>query len=1050
MFSRFFIDRPIFASVLSILIVLAGMVTLGSLPIAQYPEIAPPTVEVSAVYPGANAQVVADTVAAPIEQQVNGVEDMLYMSSTSASDGTYSLTVTFEVGTDLDIASVLVQNRVTRAEPNLPEEAQRQGVTTKKKSTSIVLLVSLFAPDGRYDELYLSNYATLRVKDELARIEGVGDAFIFGGSDYSMRIWLDPRRLKAYNLTTQDVRDAIREQNVQVAAGQIGRPPAPAGQNFQYTITTLGRLSDVEQFENIIVKTAEGGRILRVKDIARVEMGGKLYDLFAQLNGQPTAALAIYQLPGANALEVAERVRQKMDELQQAFPPGMAYTIPFDTTRFVEAGIDEVYNTLLLAAFLVFLVIFIFLQDWRATLIPAVTIPVALIGTFVAMGVMGFSINMLTLFGLVLAIGIVVDDAIVIVENITRLMDDQGLSPRDAAIRTMEEVSGPVVATSLVLLAVFIPAAFFPGLTGQLYRQFALTIAATTVFSTLNALTLSPALGALILRPSAPQRHVFFRSFNHFLGRSTRLYERLVSGMVRRIAIMLVVYVGIVVLSGWGFTSLPTGFLPNEDQGYLFAHVLLPNAASQERTREVIGEMNAIFAEAPGVADWIAIGGYSLIDGTNLPNAAIFFVTLDPWEERTESHLRLRGILGHLQRQFQAVQEAAVLSFIPPPINGLGVSGGFQLQLQDRGAVGLIPLQQLAQEIVQDGNAQGGLTGLYSGFRVDVPQLFADVDRVKAKLLDVPLSTVFGTLQAYLGSAYVNDFNKFGRTYQVNIQADHAFRVKANDIRRLDVRTRDGKMVPLGSLVQVTETLGPQVISRYNLYPSASITGQAAPGYSSGQALALMEQMVETKLPPSMGYEWTGVSFQEKKVGSEAMLIFVLALVLVYLVLAAQYESWTSPAAVILAVPLALLGTVGALSMRGLDNNVYTQIGIVLLIALASKNAILIVEFAREERASGKGIRDAALAAASLRFRPILMTAFSTLLGFVPLVVAAGAGAASRQSLGTAVFGGLVTATVLVVFFAPVFYMFWQGLEEGIRGSRETPTRAALHHKPRQ
>ncbi|WP_089945176.1 efflux RND transporter permease subunit [Candidatus Entotheonella palauensis] len=1030
MFSRFFIYRPIFATVLSIVIIIAGAVSLGGLPIAQFPEITPPTVQVQAIYPGASAQIIAETVGAPIEQQVNGVEGMLYMASTSSSDGQYKLTITFEVGTDLDQAAVLVQNRVNIATPSLPEEVTRQGVTTKKQSPNILLLVSLYAEEEQYDSLYLSNYATLRLKDELSRIQGVGDITIFGSSDYSMRIWLEPRQLKSRNLTTQDVLDAIREQNVQVAAGQIGQPPAPSGQTFQYTVTTLGRLSDVEQFEQIIVKTAEDGRVTRLKDVARVELGAQSYDMFSLLDGKPSASLAIFQLPGANALDVAEQIRQTMDGLKQAFPQGMAYTIPFDTTKFVEAGINEVYETLLIAAVLVFCIIFLFLQDWRATVIPAVAIPVSLIGTFAAMGLLGFSINMLTLFGLVLAIGIVVDDAIVIVENIVRLMDDRQLSPRDAALRTMTEVSGPVVATSLVLMAVFIPAAFLPGLTGQLYRQFALTIAATTVFSTLNALTLSPALGALILRPSTTRRNPLFRGFNALIERSTRVYSRVVSGMLRRSAIMLLLYAAIVTVAGRGMMALPSGFLPQEDQGILFTNIQLPDAASQERTSAVIEQVNAILANTPGVEHATAIGGFSLLSGTSASNAATFFISLTPWDERQSPALHANAIVGHLFAQYQQIQEAIILPFAPPPISGLGSASGFDLRLQDRGGVGLATLQQLTQELTRDGNAQSGLTGLYSSFRANVPQLFADVDRTKAKILNIPLSTVFGTLQAYLGSAYVNDFNKFGRTYQVRIQADPAFRAEPDDIRRLDVRTLQGEMVPLGSLVMVEESFGPQIVTRYNLYPSASITGQAAPGYSSGQALVLMEQMADRKLPAAMGYEWTGVAYQEKQVGSEAVLIFALAIVLVYLVLAAQYESWTSPAAIILAVPLALLGTVVALMMRSMDNNTYVQIGIVLLIALASKNAILIVEFARENRAAGQGILDAALEAARLRFRPILMTACSTLLGMVPLVIASGAGAAGRRALGTAVFGGLVAATVLVVFFAPILYAVMQRLSE--------------------
>jgi HAE1 family hydrophobic/amphiphilic exporter-1 len=1029
MFSKFFIERPIFASVISIVVVIGGVVSFRALPVAQYPEITPPTVQVSATYPGANARVVTETVAAPIEQQVNGVENMIYMSSTSASDGSYNLTVSFEIGTDLDMAQVMVQNRVKLAEPNLPEEVKRQGVNTKKKSTNIIQFISLFSPEGRYDELYLANYATLRLRDVLSRIPGVGEVMIFPQSDYSMRIWLNPRQLESRDLTTKDVLNAVREQNVQVAAGQIGQPPAPKGQSFQYTVNVLGRLSEIEQFGEIIIKTAEGGRITRLKDIARVELGGKSYDISSRFNGVASASVGIYQLPGANALTLAQKIRETMTELSGSFPEGMAYEIPYDTTVFVDQSIKEVYVTLFQAAALVFLVLFIFLQDWRSTLIPAVTIPVALIGTLAVMLVMGFSLNMLTLFGLVLAIGIVVDDAIVVVEATVAHMEG-GMKAREAAIKAMEEVSGPVVATTLVLLAVFVPAAFLPGITGQLYRQFALTIAISTIFSSINALTLSPALAALVLRPPRQRKNVFFRGFDAVFRTIENGYTAIAKTLVRRTVIMMLLFFGLAALTGRQFTRLPTGFLPIEDQGYLLANIQLPSAASLERTQEVLEKIDRILKQTPGIQNWVSLGGYSLIDGTNASNAATIFIVTAPWEERADPSLSQEAILSNLQRQFYQIQEAIVFAFPPPAINGLGVAGGFQLQLQDRGGVGLEELQKMVQEIIQDGNAQSGLEGLNSTFRVDVPQLFAEVDRTKAKTLDIPLDDVFGTLQAYLGSAYVNDFNAFGRTWQVKVQADHRFRVQPDDIRQLHVRDAKGQMVPVGTLVRVDRILGPQTILRYNLYPAASITGQAAPGFSSGQALNLMEQLSDARLPPSMGYEWTGMSFQEKKVGSEAVMVFALAIILVFLVLAAQYESWSSPAAVILVVPLAVLGTVIALVLRGFDNNVYTQIGIVLLIGLASKNAILIVEFAREERALGTGILDAAIRSCQLRFRPILMTAISSIAGFMPLVVASGAGAASRQAIGTAVVGGMIAATIMSLIFTPVFYVVMQRLSE--------------------
>ncbi len=1034
MFSKFFIERPIFSSVVSIVIVIAGLVTLGALPIAQYPEITPPTVEVRAVYPGAGASVIAETVAAPIEQEVNGVEDMIYMSSTSASDGSYSLTVTFEVGTDLDLAQILVQNRVTLAEPRLPEEVKREGVNTKKKSTNIVLMVSLVSPEGRYDELFLSNYATLQLRDRLTRIDGVGEITVFPSSDYSMRIWLNPQRLKSTGITTEEVLGAIREQNVQVAAGQIGQPPAPASQSFQLSVNVLGRLTEIEQFEGIIVKTSEDGRIVRLKDLARIELGANNYNLISNLNGAPSASVLIYQLPGANALQVANDVRATMQELATLFPKGIDYTIPYDTTLFVDASIHEVFVTLFQAATLVFLVLFIFLQDWRATLVPGVAIPVSLIGTLAVMGALGFSLNMLTLFGLVLAIGVVVDDAIVIVEA-TSVHIEKGMSPREAAIKAMSEVTGPVVATTLVLLAVFVPSAFLPGITGEMYRQFALTIAVATVFSTINALTMSPALSALLLRPQKAKKNVFFRGFDAAFAKIGLGYAGLSKSLLRRAALVMLLFVALSGLTGWQFGRVPTGFLPEEDQGYVMASIQLPDGASLGRTQQVLKQIDGILESVPGIRDWVSLGGFSLIDGTNASNAAIIFITMDPWDERTDPALSQDAILADLQRQFFAIQEAIVFAFPPPAISGLGVAGGFQFQLQDRGGVGLNELGKTVQEIIADGNAQSGLTNLNTTFRADVPQLFAQVDRTKAKTLGVSLNEVFGTLQAYLGSAYVNDFNRFGRTWQVKVQADHRFRLQPEDIRQLEVRNGAGQMVPVGTLVDVDYVTGPQTILRYNLYPAASITGRAAPGFSSGQALKLMEGMADAKLPVSMGFDWTGVSFQEKQVGNEAIVIFALAIILVFLVLAAQYESWTSPAAVILVVPLAVLGTVAALLARGFDNNVYTQIGILLLIGLASKNAILIVEFAQAEREKGKGILEAAAEAAKLRFRPILMTAISSIAGFMPLVVATGAGAASRQAVGTAVVGGMVAATLMSLMFTPVFYLVMQRLSEFLRPS---------------
>ncbi|QDT32034.1 efflux RND transporter permease subunit [Thalassoglobus polymorphus] len=1035
--SRFFIYRPIFATVISIVIVIAGLVSFGSLPVSKFPEVAPPTVQVSAVYPGANAETVAETVATPIEQEVNGVEGMIYMASTSASDGSYTLTVTFEVGADMDMATVLVQNRVSIAESRLPDEVRRQGITTKKQSTQILQFIALSSPDGEYDALYLSNYA-LTLKDELSRVAGVGEVTVFGAGDYSMRVWLDPRLLKQRGLTTEDVTSAIQEQNVQVAAGQIGAAPAPPGTPFELTVSTQGRLADVKEFGNIIIRTGENGRILRVKDVARVELGAKTYTFDSTYNGKPSTSIAIYQLPGANALETAEAIKLKLEELSKAnsWPQGLEYSVPFDTTRFVEASIQEVYSTLFVAAALVVIVIFIFLQDWRSTIVPVVAIPVSLIGTFAIMSGLGFSINMLSLFGVVLAIGIVVDDAIVVVENATRHLE-RGLSPRDAAVKAMEEITGPVIATTLVLLAVFVPTAFMGGITGELNRQFALTISAAVLISTLNALTLSPALCGLILRPPKEKEFVLFRWFNKGFDFVTNGYTAIAKRLVRVIAVVMLVYVGLVTLTGWSYTRLPTGFVPTEDQGYMFVNVQLPDGASSQRSQEVMSKLDGIYKEIPGIKEWVSISGYSLLSGTAGSNQGLSVVIFDPWDERKEPHLQQDAIVGALQRKVSRLQEAIVFGFIPPPIDGLGNAGGFQMEIQDKGNAGLGELQAAADQITTVGNSQSGLQALNSTFRANVPQIFVDVDRTKAKTMDVPLSTVFGTMQAYLGSAYVNDFTYLNRSYQVRVQAESEFRAKPSDIESLDVRDSTGKMVPLGSLVDVQDKFGPSAVRRYNLYPSASVNGSAAAGYSSGQGLELMEELANAELPDAFGFEWTGMSYQEKVAAGGQVLIFTLAVVFVFLVLAAQYESWRSPAAVIAVVPLAVLGVVIALISRGADNNTYTQIGIVLLVALASKNAILIVEFAAEQRRDGLPLREAAVNAARLRFRAILMTAFSSILGFLPLLVAVGAGAASRQAVGNAVVGGMMAATVFSLMFVPVFFVLFSSKKEVVADSPE-------------
>jgi len=1028
--SHFFINRPIFSAVIALIIVLAGAVSLSGLPIAQYPELAPPTVQVSTVYPGANAQVIADTVAAPIEQQINGVEGMIYMSSTSTNSGTYSCTVSFETGTDADMAAVLVQNRVAIAMASLPQEVKNIGVTTKKRSNSIVLMVTLTSPNQTYDKYYLSNYITLRLKDEISRIPGVGDVGAFGAGDYSMRIWLDPDLLRARNLTTSDVANALREQNVQVAAGQIGAPPAPSGQAFQYTINTLGRLSDPEEFGNIIVKSADGGKITRVRDVAKVEMQSKEYSFNTKLNGQNNAIMMIYQLPGANAIDLKKNISAKMEILSKSFPEDLEYQIPFDTTLFVEEAIAEVETTLWIAIVLVLIVIYIFLQDWRATLIPIITIPVSLIGTFAVMAMIGFSINMITLFGIVLAIGIVVDDAIVVVENTMRNIDEHNMSAKEGALAAMDEVTGPIVATTLVLLAVFIPTAFLGGITGQLYRQFALTIAASTFFSSINALTLSPALCAIILRPTPEKKFIFFRWFDALFDKSRNAYETIVKLMVRRSLITMLLFAGIATAAWTGFTGLPTGFIPTEDQGYAMYAIQLPDAASLERTQAVVDELEIALEKMEGVKDYISVTGYSLLDSAGMSNGAALWVIFEDFAERIPTGHDLKNMLTQMAISGSLIQEARIMQFPPPPISGIGNAGGFQLQVEDVAGVGLSALQDITLDLSTEGMKDPAIASAFSTFRANVPQLFADIDRTKAKTMNIDLSEIFGSMQAFLGASYVNDFNKFNRTFQVNIQAKSDARAEVEDISQLQVRSRDGKMIPLGTLLSVDEIFGPAIITRYNMYPTATLTGSSAPGFSSGEAMQAMKQVADTVLPNTISSEWTGMSYQEQNAGNPAP-IFALCIVLVYLVLCAQYESWSISLGVILAVPLALLGTVVALMVRQMDNNVYTQIGIVLLIALACKNAILIVEFAVEaHEKKGMSIFDSAIDAARLRFRPILMTSFAFILGVYPLVIAKGAGGASRQALGTAVFGGMIAATFLAVLFVPVFYKVIQGSSE--------------------
>ena len=1032
MFSKFFIKRPIFAGVISIVIVIAGLVTLKSLPVAQYPEIAPPTIQVSAVYPGANAETISLTVAQPIEGEVNGVENMLYMSSNSSNSGEYSLSVTFQVGTDMDVAQNLVQNRVSQALSSLPEEVQRQGVTTAKRSSNILLLASLTSDNPMQDDLFLSNYATLNIKDELSRIKGVGGITVFGAGDYSMRIWLYPDKLKARGLTSKDIVSAIREQNTQVAAGQIGQEPSPVDQNFQFTVNMRGKLNTTEEFENIIVKTTPDGGMIRVRDVARVELGSQSYNVSSQLNGQPSAAMAVFLQPEANALEVAESVKERIDELSEKFPQGMKADIPFDTTTFVKSSINEVVETLFISVILVFLTILLFLEDWRATLIPTIAIPVSLIGTFAVMAALGVSINTLSLFGLVLAIGIVVDDAIIVVENAVRNIDENGLEPREAAIKAMEEITGPVVATTLVLLSVFIPTAFLGGITGQLYRQFALTIATATIFSSINALTLSPALCAIFLRPKNPNKkhNIFTRGFNSIFGKTQKGYAKVLTSLVRRGAVMILAFIIITLGVFWKYDSLPKGFVPKEDAGYAMINVQLPDAASLTRTKAVVNKISERLEKVEGIENKIAISGYSIMDGAAASNNAAFWIVFKSWEERKKAGLDMENIIGEISKSVGDIQEARILVFTPPPIRGLGNAGGFQMQIQDRASAGSANLEKAVQNIVMNANSQSKLTRVYSTYRANVPQLLTVLDRTQAKTLKIPLSNIFNTLQGNLGSTYVNDFNQFGRNYQVRAQADANYRATAEDIKKLEVRNENGEMIPMGTVLSVEEAVGPQIITRYNMYPSATISGQGAGFTSSGEAMQIMEDLAKENLPSSMGFEWTGMSYQEKAAEGNIVFIFGLAVLFVYLVLCAQYESWTLPLTIVLTVPLAVLGTVVALSIRQMDINVYTQLGIVLLIAMTCKTAILISEFAKEESNSGMSLTESALEASRLRFRPILMTAFTFILGVLPLTYATGAGAESRQSLGTATAGGMLSATLLLIFFVPVFYIKIMGISE--------------------
>jgi multidrug efflux pump len=1140
--SRFFVDRPIFATVISVVIVLAGAVAVFSLPVAQYPEVTPPTVQVTALYPGANALTVRDTVAAPIEEQVSGVEGMMYMSSRCTNDGAYNLTVTFKLGTDSDMAQVLVQNRVSLALPVIPALVQNEGITVKKMSPNTLMIVNLVSPDGRYDDLRLSNYATVNVKDELGRLDGVAGITYLGQRDYSLRAWLDADKMAALGLGAMDVVTAIAQQNVQVAAGQIGQQPVPRGQQFQLTINTQGRLVEPEQFEDIILKTGspaampgaapaagtsstagQGGTgtgapmspsvgIVRLKDVARVEQGSQQYDQSCTLDGKPSVALSIYALPGANALETASRVYAKMKELKTRFPDGLDYEIVYDTTPFIRESVNEVFYTLRDAVILVAIVVLVFLQDWRAMILPMIDVPVSLIGTFAIMAAMGFTLNNLTLFGLVLAIGIVVDDAIVVLENIERLIAT-GLDPRTATIKAMDEITGPVCAITLVLSSVFIPCCFLGGVTGQFFRQFAVTIAVSTIISAINALTMTPSRAVLIFKSEEGKSHehtrqalpwwIFgvggglvtyyfgpdflagkvdlnaalgvgegsavpswlswsvvsaiyftpgalvggllgwfiirpvnfvlgwlFRAFNRFFDRMTALYGWAVGRMLRLSAAVLFVYGGLLVLTYWEFNRTPTGFVPQQDKGYLLLNVQLPDSASVERTEKLISRIEALARDTPGVRHTVGVSGQSLILNANAPNLGSLYVLLKPFDERRRADLSADAIAQAIQERCRREVEGAVVSaFGAPPIDGLGTTGGFKLIVEDRTNLGLDQLQRNTEKIAARGNKTPGLQRLFTSSGANTPWLYLEIDRTQCMALGVQVSDVFNTLQVYLGSYYVNNFNQYGRTWQVNVQADPKFRYDVADIRELQVKNNQGQMIRLGTLMDVHDTAGPVMVMRYNMYSAAAITGDAGPQTSSGQAMDLMQDVADEELPKSMATEWTDLAYLQLQAGNTAMYFFFLAVVFVFLVLAAQYESWKLPLAVILVVPMCLFCSVVGLQAAGMELNLFTQIGFVVLVGLASKNAILIVEFAKQQQELGVPRWQATLEACRLRLRPILMTSFAFILGVVPLVLASGAGAEMRRSLGVAVFSGMLGVTLFGIFLTPVFFYVIQWFE---------------------
>ncbi|MGI9464763.1 MAG: efflux RND transporter permease subunit [Aestuariivirgaceae bacterium] len=1044
--SHFFIDRPIFASVISIILTIIGAISYFTLPVSEYPEIAPPTVVVTASYPGASATVIAETVAAPLEQEINGVDDMLYISSQSTGNGALSINVVFKPGADIDQAQVLVQNRVSVAEPRLPEEVRRLGVTVRKNSPDIMMVIHLVSPDGTFDQQYISNYATLNIRDVLARIDGVGRAQIFGARDYSMRVWLDPALVAARGLTAGEVVQALRGANLQVAAGSLNQPPATSPGGFELQVQTLGRLSSPDQFADIVVSTDADGRQTRVRDIARVELGAQDYTINAYLDNKTATAIVINQQPGSNALATADVVLNTVEDLAKDFPKGLEYRVVYNPTEFIQRSVDEVIKTLLEALLLVVLVMIVFLQTWRAAVIPIVAIPVSLIGTFFFMSLLGFSLNNLSLFGLVLAIGIVVDDAIVVVENVERYLA-QGYQPREAAYKTMDEVGGALIAISLVLIAVFLPTAFITGISGAFYRQFAVAIAISTMISLMVSLTLSPALAAILLKPHGEAKTSGFiyqisRPLNFFFGGFNWMFERLSAGygaltarLIRVSVLILFVYGGLIGLTYWQFSSVPTGFIPQLDRSYFITAVQLPPGSSLERTDKVIRSASEQILKRPGVKSAVAFAGFDGATFTNAPNAGVIFVTLQPFEERVEAGMTASGILNDLRQVMFGIREAFIIVLPPPSVPGIGTGGGFKMYVQDKSGRGQVALEQATQAVAGPANAVPGLVQVFTLYNTSTPQIYADIDRVKAEKLGVPISRVFETLSVYMGSSFVNDFNILGRTYRVTAQADNQYRLSLRDVANLKTRSANGEVVPIGSVATFNDTSGPYRVPRYNLFPAAEVQGATLPGFSTGQAISAMEQLAARELPDGFGFEWTELALQEKIAGNTAAIAFTLAVVFVFLLLAAQYESLTLPFAVILIVPMCLLAAMTGVIIRGLDNNILTQIGLVVLIGLAAKNAILIVEFAKQAEDDGMTARDAAIQAAHIRLRPILMTSFAFILGVVPLLLATGAGAEMRQALGTAVFSGMLGVTIFGLLFTPVFYVVVRWLA-GSRGSK--------------